>query len=70
MDFLDKYLTVWIFLAMGLGVGLGYVAPGIVDPIQQYHLVEIGLIAMMYHRWRRSTTASCHGCSARGACSV
>ncbi len=27
MDFLDKYLTVWIFLAMGIGVGLGYVAP-------------------------------------------
>ncbi|SDR15190.1 ACR3 family arsenite efflux transporter [Natronobacterium texcoconense] len=48
MDFLDKYLTVWIFLAMGLGVGLGYVAPGVVDPIQEYHLVEIGLIAMMY----------------------
>ena len=48
MDFLDKYLTVWIFLAMGIGVGLGYVAPGVVDPIQEYHLVEIGLIAMMY----------------------
>ncbi|ELY41809.1 ACR3 family arsenite efflux transporter [Natronorubrum tibetense] len=48
MDFLDKYLTVWIFLAMGVGVGLGYVAPGVVDPIQDYYLVEIGLIAMMY----------------------
>ncbi|WP_343162654.1 ACR3 family arsenite efflux transporter [Natronolimnobius sp. AArcel1] len=48
MDFLDKYLTVWIFLAMGLGVGLGYVAPGIVGLIQEYYLVEIGLIAMMY----------------------
>lgn len=48
MDFLDKYLTVWIFLAMGIGVGLGYVAPGVVEPIQDYYLVEIGLIAMMY----------------------
>ena len=48
MDFLDKYLTVWIFAAMGIGVGLGYVAPGIVEPIQEYHLVEVGLIAMMY----------------------
>ena len=48
MDFLDKYLTVWIFLAMGAGVGLGYVAPGVVGPIQEYYLVEIGLIAMMY----------------------
>jgi len=48
MDFLDKYLTVWIFAAMGIGVGMGYVVPGVVDPIQEYHLVEIGLIAMMY----------------------
>ncbi len=48
MDVLDKYLSVWIFLAMGIGVGLGVVAPGVVDPIQDYYLVEIGLIAMMY----------------------
>ena len=48
MDVLDKYLTVWIFLAMGIGVGLGYVAPSVVDPIQEYYLVEIGIIAMMY----------------------
>ena len=48
MDFLDKYLTVWIFGAMAIGVGLGYVAPSVVDPIQEYYLVEIGLIAMMY----------------------
>ncbi|MBP1923777.1 MULTISPECIES: ACR3 family arsenite efflux transporter [Halorubrum] len=48
MDFLDKYLTVWIFGAMAVGVGLGYVAPSVVDPIQDYYLVEIGLIAMMY----------------------
>ncbi|MWV65392.1 ACR3 family arsenite efflux transporter [Halorubrum sp. JWXQ-INN 858] len=48
MDFLDKYLTVWIFGAMAVGVGLGYVAPSVVGPIQDYYLVEIGLIAMMY----------------------
>ena len=48
MDFLDKYLTVWIFLAMAVGVGIGHVSPGVVDPIQEYYLVEIGLIAMMY----------------------
>ncbi|GAB7021019.1 ACR3 family arsenite efflux transporter [Halostagnicola bangensis] len=48
MDVLDKYLTVWIFLAMGIGVGIGVVAPGVVEPIQDYYLVEIGLIAMMY----------------------
>jgi len=48
MDFLDKYLTVWIFGAMGVGVGLGFVAPSITEPIQRLHLVEIGLILMMY----------------------
>ncbi|RLM89363.1 arsenical-resistance protein [Halobellus sp. Atlit-38R] len=48
MDFLDKYLTVWIFGAMATGVGLGYVAPGVTQPIQDFHLVEIGLILMMY----------------------
>ena len=48
MDFLDKYLTVWIFAAMAIGVGLGYIAPSVVDPIQEYYLVEIGLILMMY----------------------
>jgi len=48
MDFLDKYLTVWIFGAMAVGVGLGYVAPSVTRPIQDLHLVEIGLVAMMY----------------------
>ena len=48
MDFLDKYLTLWIFIAMAIGVGIGYVSPWVVDPIQDYYLVELGLIAMMY----------------------
>jgi len=48
MDFLDKYLTVWIFGAMAVGVGLGYIAPSVTQPIQDFHLVEIGLILMMY----------------------
>ena len=48
MDVLDKYLTVWIFSAMAIGVGLGFFAPGVVEPIQEFYLVEIGLIAMMY----------------------
>ncbi|QLK24511.1 ACR3 family arsenite efflux transporter [Natrinema zhouii] len=48
MDFLDKYLTVWIFAAMAVGVGLGYVAPAVTEPIRDLHLVEIGLVAMMY----------------------
>ncbi|MFB6109546.1 MAG: arsenic resistance protein, partial [Halodesulfurarchaeum sp.] len=48
LDFLDKYLTLWIIGAMVAGVGLGYFAPGVTGPIQRYHLVEIGLILMMY----------------------
>ncbi|ELY65477.1 ACR3 family arsenite efflux transporter [Natrinema versiforme] len=48
MDFLDKYLTVWIFAAMIVGVGLGQVAPSVTGPIRDLHLVEIGLVAMMY----------------------
>ncbi len=48
MDFLDKYLTVWIFGAMAVGVGLGYIAPSVTQPIQNFHLVEIGLVVMMY----------------------
>ena len=48
MDVLDKYLTVWIFGAMAIGIGLGFVAPSVTQPIQEFHLVEIGLILMMY----------------------
>ncbi|WP_058984296.1 MULTISPECIES: ACR3 family arsenite efflux transporter [Halobacterium] len=48
MDVLDKYLTVWIFAAMAAGVGLGYAAPSVTQPIQDLHLVEIGLVLMMY----------------------
>jgi ACR3 family arsenite transporter len=48
MAFLDKYLTVWIFAGMALGVGLGFAAPSVTRPIRDFHLVEIGLILMMY----------------------
>jgi ACR3 family arsenite transporter len=48
MDFLDKYLTVWIFGAMAIGVGLGFLAPSVTEPIRDFRLVEIGLILMMY----------------------
>ena len=48
MGFLDKYLTVWIVGAMAIGVGLGFVAPSVTQPIRDLHLVEVGLIAMMY----------------------
>lgn len=54
LSFLDKYLTLWIFLAMIIGVGSGYLFPGIVDFWDSYSTgttnipLAIGLIVMMY----------------------
>ena len=51
---IDKYLTLWIFLAMGLGIGLGYVFPSIPNVINGLSVgttsipIAIGLILMMY----------------------
>ncbi|KRG27325.1 ACR3 family arsenite efflux transporter [Salegentibacter mishustinae] len=54
MNFLDKYLTVWIFLSMFIGVAIGYYMPQSAGIIDSYSVgstnipIAIGLILMMY----------------------
>jgi ACR3 family arsenite transporter len=54
LSFLDRYLTLWIFLAMAVGVGVGFAFPGVAGLINTLSVgttnvpIAIGLIVMMF----------------------
>ena len=54
LSFLDRYLTLWIFLAMAFGIGIGYLLPAVPALITGMSAgatsipIAVGLILMMF----------------------
>lgn len=54
LSFLDRFLTLWIFVAIAIGIGIGYLAPAVTNFIAGFQVgttsipIAVGLILMMY----------------------
>jgi len=63
LSFLDRFLPVWIVLAMAVGIGLGRAIPSLNGHLNAIQVTSgtslpifIGLLVMMYPSWRRFAT--------------